>query len=182
MHTSTDPRQTRPGARSAEASRSEGSAADEASPVFVDTSGKRRKGWRRVTIAVVGILCGYTVLLGVSFAGGPIPPAALLPVPGVPGNDAPAPAKATTGAPAGATPDTHSATGASRGAAGGGPAAATRAASTAAAKPGATTTNPPQPTTAPTTALQPTPTATSAATTTHGHQTAPPSHSHSKTP
>lgn len=55
-------------------------------PVFVDSSGRRRKTWRRLTIAVVAVLCGYACMLGIGFAGGPIPPAALLPIPGIPGN------------------------------------------------------------------------------------------------
>jgi hypothetical protein len=51
----------------------------------VDTSGKRRRWIRRGSIAVVTVLTAYGVVVALSFVGGPVPPNALLPLPGVPG-------------------------------------------------------------------------------------------------
>lgn len=82
-------------------------AADSApsGPIFVDASGRRRKLARRASLAAVAVLAGYTGLLAVSFAGGPIPPNALLPVPGIPAGRQQAPAST---APAGAVPSAKS--------------------------------------------------------------------------
>jgi hypothetical protein len=74
-----------------------------AAPIFVDSSGQRRRLARRLSFGVIGILCGYGCLVAVSFAGGPIPPAALLPVPGMPAAKNPAPEPAPA-APAPSTP------------------------------------------------------------------------------
>ena len=53
------------------------------SPVFVDESGRRR-AWVMWVLGMAGVLClGYVLLLGFSFAGGPIKPGDLLPVPGL---------------------------------------------------------------------------------------------------
>ena len=83
-----------------------------ASPVFVDSSGQRRKLARRLSIGVVGILGGYVCLIAMSFAGGPIPPGVLLPVPGLPAakDPAPQPAPAVPGAPSGSSADASHAT------------------------------------------------------------------------
>lgn len=165
------------------------------SPVFVDGSGRRRKTWRRLTIGVVAALCGYACLLGIGFAGGPIPPAALLPIPGVPGNG-----PATTAPPAGNASDpsspgaagAHAATPKSAGHTTGvfgrttpshGDAAATDASTRPTTSQPGSTANPSGTAmpTAPsgTTVVTPSGTASS---TTHGPQATPPSHSHSKTP
>jgi hypothetical protein len=54
------------------------------SPVFVDSTGRRRT-WVTWTLGVVAGACvGYLALLGLSFAGGPVTPKQLLPLPGVP--------------------------------------------------------------------------------------------------
>lgn len=51
------------------------------SPVFVDSSGRRRT-WVKWALSVAAMLCfGYLVLLGWSFVGGPIKPGDLLPLP-----------------------------------------------------------------------------------------------------
>lgn len=157
-------------------------------PVFVDGSGRRRKNWRRLTIAVVAALCGYVCLLAVGFAGGPIPPAALLPIPGVPGNSAApstAPGNAPTGAPK--TPAAHVATSESAKDTGRLPSRAgaegpTRITATKPAVPQPSTTAsgivvPPAP--SGTTVLTPSSTVSS---TTHGPQGTPPGHSHTKSP
>ena len=53
------------------------------SPVFVDESGQRRR-WVMWALGVAAVVCmGYVLLLGFSFAGGPIKPGDLLPVPGL---------------------------------------------------------------------------------------------------
>ena len=56
-----------------------------AKPVFVDSSGKRRRWIRRGSVAVVTITTAYGVVVALSFLGGPVPPNALLPLPGIPG-------------------------------------------------------------------------------------------------
>lgn len=68
-------------------------------PIFVDATGRRRKVARRVSLAVVAVLAGYAGLLAVSFAGGPIPPKALLPVPGIPSGKAQTPVSSVNAAP-----------------------------------------------------------------------------------
>jgi hypothetical protein len=80
-----------------------GVTASAAAPVFVDSSGQRRKLVRRLSIGVVGILGGYVCLIAMSFAGGPIPPGVLLPVPGLPAakDPAPQPAPAVPAGPSG---------------------------------------------------------------------------------
>lgn len=109
-------------------------------PVFVDATGHRRKMARRISIGAVGLLAGYGGLVAVSFAGGPIPPGALLPVPGLPTAKAPASQGAVHGAAThGAAP--HAATGAhddrqggTTAAPGGGPAGGASGATTPAVK------------------------------------------------
>lgn len=66
------------------------SDAESAGPVFVDASGRRRKVARRAGLVALAAVAGYAGLLAMSFAGGPIPPNALLPVPGMPSEKAPA--------------------------------------------------------------------------------------------
>lgn len=160
------------------------------SPVFVDGTGRRRKGWRRLTLVLVAALCGYATLLGIGFAGGPIPPAALLPIPGVPGN-APETASAPPNAPEQAT-GARSAAGSSPGSGSkrsGAPSRPNQAA-THTGSPATNTAGVPQPTAVTGTAQPSTtppettaPTGTSAATTgpVHGPSATPPSHSHSNT-
>jgi hypothetical protein len=54
------------------------------SPVFVDSTGRRRT-WVTWTLGLVAGACvGYLALLALSFVGGPITPKQLLPLPGVP--------------------------------------------------------------------------------------------------
>jgi len=53
-------------------------------PVFVDPSGRRRRLVRRLAIAACALLATYTLLLCGALSGAPIPPSALLPLPGVP--------------------------------------------------------------------------------------------------
>lgn len=55
-----------------------------AAPVFVDSTGKRRRRLRTVGFLAGGIGAAYAAMLGLSFAGGPVAPNALLPIPGVP--------------------------------------------------------------------------------------------------
>ncbi|GAA0255988.1 hypothetical protein [Cryptosporangium japonicum] len=55
-----------------------------AAPVFVDTTGKRHRRFRTVGFLAGGVGIAYAAMLGLSFAGGPIAPNALLPIPGVP--------------------------------------------------------------------------------------------------
>ncbi|NUR26630.1 MAG: hypothetical protein HOV83_12435 [Catenulispora sp.] len=157
------------------------------SPVFVDGTGRRRKSWRRLTLVVVAALCGYAVLLGIGFAGGPIPPAALLPIPGVPGNapdttGPPAPgADSTTGAPSAAGPSHATGSKNSRASEA---APHTGSSATSAKPPQATTaTSPAPPSTTPSAGTSSAPTGTSAATSSpvHGPSATPPSHSHSNT-
>jgi hypothetical protein len=154
-----------------------------AGPVFVDSSGRRRKLARRASLIAVAVLAGYVGLLAVSFAGGPIPPNALLPVPGIPAGRQQAP---SSSAPAGAAPSgkssaDHVAVG-GRSTAGG----PEHRASTSGGSAGQSAPSQPQPTSAATTpALPPTPTGASAATTsvgTHGNPSAPGRTRRSKSP
>ncbi|MFD0633198.1 hypothetical protein ACFQ9X_18040 [Catenulispora yoronensis] len=135
----------------------------------------------------MAVVAGYAGLLVVSFAGGPIPPNALLPVPGVPSQKAPTPASTSAvangadgvrtsgkpgaadhsaGRPTGATerrPETHAST-------------PGKAGQTSASAPQPTSSGsaaPPQPT--PTSA--PVSTAASSPTSAHGNPT-PPGHQH----
>ncbi|MFI5840769.1 hypothetical protein ACIA8K_13780 [Catenuloplanes sp. NPDC051500] len=54
-----------------------------AGPVFVDATGRRRKRVRRLAYAVGALCMVYTGMVGVSLAGGPVSPHALLPFPEV---------------------------------------------------------------------------------------------------
>lgn len=166
------------------------SEAEPAGPIFVDASGRRRKLARRASVAAVAVVAGYAGLLAVSFAGGPIPPNTLLPVPGIPSAKAPAPASTSVAGPGG--PTSSNAGSAEH------PAAAGRSTGgTSQQRPethsGSTTTKPgtvapstPQPTsastapapTAPTTA--PSSTLPSASSTSHGNPT--PGHGHKSSP
>ncbi|SHN26353.1 hypothetical protein [Cryptosporangium aurantiacum] len=53
-------------------------------PVFVDSTGKRKRRFRTLGFVAGGLGVAYAAMLGLSFAGGPIAPNALLPVPGMP--------------------------------------------------------------------------------------------------
>jgi hypothetical protein len=155
-------------------------------PIFVDASGRRRKLARRASLAAVAVLAGYTGLLAVSFAGGPIPPKELLPVPGIPAGRQQAPASS---APAGAAPSGKSSADhvADRGRSTAGTSDHQAGARTGASggSPGQSAPSEPSPTasgTAP--AAPPSPTGTSAAassSSSHGNPT-PPGHSRHKTP
>lgn len=59
-------------------------APEAATEVFVDDSGRRHRTLVRAGYAVGAACLLYVALLGVSFAGGPIGPRSLLPVPGLP--------------------------------------------------------------------------------------------------
>jgi cytoskeletal protein RodZ len=80
-------------------------------PVFVDPSGRRRRIVRRLAIAGCTLLATYAVLLCAALSGAPIPPSALLPLPGTPATTEsttttdlqPAAATSTTGRPNRAT-------------------------------------------------------------------------------
>ncbi|GAA3393668.1 hypothetical protein GCM10020369_60130 [Cryptosporangium minutisporangium] len=53
-------------------------------PVFVDSTGKRKRRFRTLGFVAGGVGVAYAAMLGLSFAGGPIAPNSLLPVPGMP--------------------------------------------------------------------------------------------------
>lgn len=87
-------------------------------PVFVDASGRRRLWIRRAAVGVSGVLCAYGVAVALSFLGGPMPPGALLPIPGIPNGSAPKSSMASAGAAAkGATPSGRAGTTAAPGSA-----------------------------------------------------------------
>ena len=115
-------------------------------PVFVDSTGRRRRLIRRTTFGFLVGACAYGALIIVSLLGGPVPPNALLPLPG--GQHGPISAGQATSTP-------HPA----------GTAAARASAATAgAAAPGAGATAAParaaaSPTAAPAASLSPSPTA-----------------------
>jgi hypothetical protein len=56
----------------------------DAVPVFVDATGHRRRLIRRAAIGLLAVICAYGVAVVLSFLGGPVPPNALIPLPGVP--------------------------------------------------------------------------------------------------
>jgi hypothetical protein len=149
-------------------------------PIFVDASGRRRKLARRASVTAVAVLAGYAGLLAVSFAGGPIPPKALLPVPGIPSGKAQSPASSAHAAP--------SASGSIAGQAGQSSAGATdHPSGTRGTKPGGSpgqsAPSEPSPTAASSVA-PPSPTGTTIGTTsgnTHGNPT-PPGHTRRKAP
>jgi hypothetical protein len=76
-------------------------------PVFVDPSGRRRRLVRRLAIATCALLATYTLLLCAALSGAPIPPSALLPLPGMPDTVEPA---TTTDQPAAAAETTATGT------------------------------------------------------------------------
>ncbi|MEU8072017.1 MULTISPECIES: hypothetical protein [unclassified Micromonospora] len=51
----------------------------ESPPVFVDPSGRRRRWLRRLAYCAGAAGAVYTIMVGVSFAGGPITPATVIP-------------------------------------------------------------------------------------------------------
>jgi hypothetical protein len=53
-----------------------------AAPVFVDATGRRRRRVRRIAVGLLAGACAYGVMVLVSLLGGPVPPNALLPLPG----------------------------------------------------------------------------------------------------
>lgn len=54
------------------------------SPVFVDSTGRRKRRFRTAGYLAGGLGMAYAAMLGLSFVGGPIGPGTLLPVPGMP--------------------------------------------------------------------------------------------------
>jgi hypothetical protein len=58
-----------------------------ASPVFVDSTGRRRRVLRRISYAFGAICIVYGGLVTVSLAGGPVSPSAVLPLPDLDNND-----------------------------------------------------------------------------------------------
>ncbi|CNE35625.1 Uncharacterised protein [Mycobacterium tuberculosis] len=50
-----------------------------ASPVFVDVTGRRRRRMRRFGYAAAALCGGYSIMIGISLAGGPVSPQTLLP-------------------------------------------------------------------------------------------------------
>lgn len=71
----------------------------EPAPVFVDASGRRRRVIRRTAIGLLGLACAYGVLVAVSLLGGPLPPGAILPIPGEPASTTTSGAHGTAGTP-----------------------------------------------------------------------------------
>ncbi|HZP51797.1 hypothetical protein [Actinocrinis sp.] len=114
-------------------------------PVFVDSTGRRRLVIRRVAFGLLVGACAYGVLVVVSILGGPVPPNALLPLPG--GQHGPVSAGKVTATPRTAATSSATAPRAGTGAAPG--AGTTTAAARAAASP----------TAAPAASLSPSPTA-----------------------
>lgn len=58
--------------------------AQQNAPVFVDSTGRRRRLIRRAAIGLLGLVCAYGVLVVLSFLGGPPAPGEVLPMPGRP--------------------------------------------------------------------------------------------------
>ncbi|MCK1835633.1 hypothetical protein MTQ08_26250, partial [Micromonospora sp. R42004] len=79
----------------------------ESPPVFVDPSGRRRRRLRRLAYCAGAAGVVYTVMVGVSFAGGPITPDTVIPfVESTSEQRLPSPKPSDTPAPTRATPDT----------------------------------------------------------------------------
>src|SRR4051812_48549951 len=122
------------------------------SPVFVDATGRRRS-WVTWAVGAAAVVCfGYVLLLGFSFAGGPIKPGDLLPLPGLGRAQKPAgdstPAEAPGGSPTpGGTAGAPGGAGAASGSAGapGGSGAPVRSGAPGAGGPGSPTTSPTRP-------------------------------------
>ena len=76
------------------------------SPVFVDSTGRRRRLFRRLAYAFGALCMLYSGLLSVSLAGGPVSSSAILPLPNLPDHEAgPAQARPSpTPAPSVSTP------------------------------------------------------------------------------
>ena len=89
------------------ASAADPTSTSELTPVFVDTTGQRRRLIRRAAIALLAVACAYGIAVVLSFLGGPVPPNALLPIP-----DAPNAASSNPASPANsnATPRVNSST------------------------------------------------------------------------
>ncbi|GAA1989030.1 hypothetical protein [Catenulispora subtropica] len=159
-----------------------------AGPIFVDASGRRRKLARRASLAAIAVVAGYAGLLAVSFAGGPIPPKALLPVPGMPAEKDPAPASTSVAQNGAETSGKPGATDHSAGRPSGSTSERKPEAhpSSTAAKPGPGTSSAPQPTATGTAAPPPTPTSAptsgpvSSTSTSHGNPT--PGHGRKSSP
>lgn len=72
-------------------------------PVFVDATGRRRRAIRTTAFAFIALVGAYGVAVALSFLGGPVPPNALLPIPGPPSA---ASGSNSTGKPDASTPHT----------------------------------------------------------------------------
>jgi hypothetical protein len=148
-------------------------------PIFVDASGRRRKLARRASLAAVAVLAGYVGMLAVSFAGGPIPPNALLPVPGIPSGKPQLPASSAPAGTASASASAKSSTAAGRPAAGASDHRTGARSTTPGGAPGQSVSSGPASTMSASSAsspVPPTPTGTSVATTPtagHGNPSAP---------
>ena len=114
-------------------------------PVFVDSTGRRRRLVRRVAVGLLIGACAYGVLVVVSILGGPVPPNAFLPLPG--GQHGPISAGKATATPRSTATTsvtaTHTGTGAAPGA--GTTAPAGRTATSPAAAPAASLSPSPSP-------------------------------------
>ncbi|MEV4630447.1 hypothetical protein AB0J90_29705 [Micromonospora sp. NPDC049523] len=79
-------------------------AVTEPPPVFVDTTGRRRRFVRYFAYGVGGLALTYTALVGVSLAGGPVNPGSVLPFAELVGRPQPPLPNPVPTAPADATP------------------------------------------------------------------------------
>jgi hypothetical protein len=77
-----------------------------AAPVFVDLTGRRRRGIRKVAIIGASLLLGIVALLVAALLGAPIGPLTSLPEPAPPPSDAIAPNLETPAAEPGGSPTT----------------------------------------------------------------------------
>jgi hypothetical protein len=77
----TSPEQKNPQSEERDTPDTEVIVRSDASPVFVDATGRRRRLLRRLTYAFAGLCMVYGGLISVSLAGGPVSSSAILPVP-----------------------------------------------------------------------------------------------------
>ncbi|MDT5030261.1 MAG: hypothetical protein QOC94_432, partial [Actinoplanes sp.] len=70
-----------------------------AAPVFVDSTGRRRRRLRRASYVFGGLCLAYAILVSVSLAGGPVSPGSVLPLRILADGDPPGEAVITTPGP-----------------------------------------------------------------------------------
>jgi hypothetical protein len=70
-----------------------------AAPVFVDSTGRRRRRLRRASYVFGGLCLAYAILVSVSLAGGPVSPGSVLPLRILADGDPPGAAVITTPGP-----------------------------------------------------------------------------------